>query len=113
MAHGSGQLPQMIEVDEDGCQWAAAAVLPSDLSMEDSGSDTEITDELRRSPHSAIHMGAPPPPPPPLPSATMASAAAAATEEMTPPPRLTQTTLSPIETTHERFTLNDLNDIIE
>ena len=104
MARRSGHLPRMIEVGEDGVQWAEAAVPPSSSDSGDSEADEEADeeDEGRRSPYSAVHMGAPPPLPPPVPDT-----AAAATGALTPPPQLTQVMLSPIGTTHEEFNLND------
>ena len=105
MARGSGRLPSLVEVDEDGIQWAEAAVSPSDSDTGDSGFEASGEDDSRRSPYSAIHLGAPPPLPPPLPITT--STAAAATGEMTPPPQLIQMTMSPIATTHERFINED------
>ena len=91
----------MIEVDEDDTQWAEAAVSPSSSDVEGSGSGEEANDEDsgRRSPFSAMHLGATPSPPPP--STTVA--AAAATGEMTSPPQLTTAMMSPIEKTQERF----------
>ena len=105
MARGSGRLPRLVEVDEDGIQWAEAAVPPSDSDTGDSGFEASGEDDSRRSPHSAMHLGAPPPLPPPIPSTT--SAAAATTGALTPPPQLIQMTMSPIATTQERFMNED------
>ena len=49
-------------------------------------------------------MGAPPPQPPTLPPTP---ATAAAVGALTPPTQLRQVTMSPIETTHEEYNLND------
>ena len=103
MARHSGHLPRMIEVGEDGLMWAEAAVPPS--SSDTGGSEADEEGEGRRSPYSAIHMGAPPPQPPPTPVPD--TAAAADTGALSPPPQLTQVTLSPIGTTHEEFKLDD------
>jgi len=47
------------ETDEDGCQWAAAAIIPTD---QESNSEETIEDR----PTSVMQLGmAPPPPPPP------------------------------------------------
>ena len=104
MTRGSGQLPRMIEVDEDGVQWAAAAEPPtsSDTGDSDSGMEADEEDDSRRSPYSAIHMGAPPPLSSSLPP-TETGAATTVVGEITPPPQLRQMTMSPIETTHEEF----------
>ena len=52
------------ERDENGCKWAAPCQPPS-TTPSDSGSETEReVDETRRSPSSAVHLGAIPPPPP-------------------------------------------------
>ena len=87
----SGQLPNMVDVGEDGVQWAAAAAPPSDSSTEEE--ETEVEEEERNentvgSPSSAVHMGAAPPPPPPTHTQVGA---------MTPPTPLTRLVLSPIE----------------
>ena len=103
MARRSGHLPRMIEVGEDGVMWAEAAEPPS--SSDTGGSEADEESEGRRSPYSAVHMGAPPPQPPPTPVPD--TAAAAVTGALTPPPQLTQVMLSPIGTTHEEFNLND------
>ena len=104
MTRGSGHLPRVIEVDEDGVQWAEAAVPPtsSDTGDSDSGMEADEEDDDRSSPYSAMHMGTPPSLSPPLPP-TETGAAAAAVGEITPPPQLKQMTMSPIETTHEEF----------
>ena len=103
MTYGSGKLPQMVEVDEDGYQWAAAAEVPSSYLDDDSmNDDADDEEEGERSPYSAVHMGAPPPLPPPPRLESDAAAAGA----LTPPPTLVQTTMSPIET-HEKFVIED------
>ena len=55
MRYDSDQLPPMVDVDEEGSLWAAAAEPPS---------DTEESEEREEygSPSSAVHLGAPPPP---------------------------------------------------
>ena len=105
MARGSGRLPSLMEVDEDGIQWAEAAVSPSDSDAGDSGFEASGEDDSRHSPYSAMHLGAPPPLPPPLPITT--SVSAAVTGALTPPPQLIQMTMSPIATTQERFMNED------
>ena len=105
MAKYSGQLPRMmevdedgytVEVDEDGCQWAAAVEPPTDSDSGSSGVEADDEDDgadsPMGSPTSAAHLGAPPPPPPPLP-----------TGALTPPPQLMNVTMSPIATVQERL----------
>ena len=99
LRHDSGQLPPMIDMDENGSMWVAAAVPPS----ESEESESEAEAEGYESPSSAMHMGAAPPPPPPMPNAPptpMTPAAAAAATRvgaLTPPQTLTDAGLSPIE----------------
>ena len=64
----SEQLPELIELDENGYQWAAAAIppSPSPTTEEDTATEEERDEALT----SVIHLGAPPPPPPPLPVLT-------------------------------------------
>ena len=81
----------MTEVDEDVHLWVAAAVIPTD-------SDTEETDEMMRSPSSAVHIGASPPPPPPYPPPPLP-----ATGALTPQTTLENAVASPIETVYEDF----------
>ena len=63
MAKYSGRLPRMVEVDEDGCQWAEAAVPPSDSDPGSSGAEADDEDDGADSPMgpptSAAHLGAP------------------------------------------------------
>ena len=69
MAKYSGRLPRMmevdedgytVEVDEDGCQWAAAAVPPSDSDSGGSGAEADDEDDgadsPMGSPTSAAHL---------------------------------------------------------
>ena len=121
----SARLSELLELDEDGYQWAAAAEPPTTEEEEDS------TPSAMGSPSSAMHMGAPPPPPPPmtetetptLNETTMNDLSEAVlhvdardvfeapSEEemqrlqrlgaMTPPTPLTNATLSPIEKTQD------------
>ena len=94
----SDRLPPMVEFDEDGYLWAAAAEPPSYL-------DEESEPEGYGSPASTVHLGAPPPLPPPLPQqhgtptpgAGAATAAGQRVGELTPPLTLTDAGLSPIE----------------
>ena len=66
----SAELPPLIELDENGYEWAAAAVPPTP-SPEDSEDSTgsagaAAAARMNGSPFSTMHMGAPPPPPPPI-----------------------------------------------
>ena len=89
----SGQLPNMVNVGEDGVQWAAAAVPPSSTEEEETEEEEEGRNEdMVGSPSSAVHMGAAPPPPPPTHTQVGA---------MTPPTPLTRLVLSPIERTYD------------
>ena len=119
LATNSGKMPDLIEVDEDGCQWAAAAEPPSTESSEatsesegeakcessegegedehsegeegeDSGDASVSGISHMGSLTSAIHMGAPPPSPPPMP---------ASAGEIPPPIALTTLAMSPITAT--------------
>ena len=98
LAHDSGRLPPMVDVDENGSMWAAAAVPPS----ESGESDTEEEAEGYGSPSSAVHLGVPPPLPPPQPHGpptpvTPTTTVNARVGELTPPQSLTDAGLSPIE----------------
>ena len=99
-SHGgirSGRLPPMVEVDENGHEWAAAAEPPTESEEEEETESDEGEEEEAGALTSVIHMGAPPPPPPPL------------TEEMQttgplqPPAALLRAAMSPIERTYENF----------
>ena len=93
----SDKLSPMIEVDEDGHEWAAAAESPTESEEEEETETSEGEEEETGALTSVIHMGAPPPPPPPL------------TEEMQttgplqPPAALLRAAMSPIERTYENF----------
>ena len=84
----SGKLPPMVEVDERGYQWAAAAEVPSDLSMTEEEGEDDEPETLS----SVVQLGAPPPPPPPLPTQTTRGA-------ISPPQLLRELTVSPIAKT--------------
>ena len=95
LASNSGKLPPMIETDENGCLWAAAAEIPSDLSGEEESEEEESEEEevvVYGSPASMVTMGLPPPPPPPLPPAIGA---------LNPPTPLTAVDISPIAKTQD------------
>ena len=100
MTKYSGRLPRMVEVDEDGCQWAEAAVSPSDSDPGSSGAEADDEDDGADSPMgpptSAAHLGSPSPIPPPLPTIQTTGA-------LTPPPQLMNVTMSPIATAQERL----------
>ena len=108
MPSNSGNLPSMVERDEDGYLWAAAAEMPT-LTEEESESEVdEARAEMYDSPSSMVHMGAPPPPPPtypppPYPPTRLMQNGEATTPttgrvgELTPPPTLTDAGISPIE----------------
>ena len=91
LTYDSGKLPPMIEVDEEGYQWAAAAEMPSDLSED---SEDTAREERHGSPSSMIQLGAPPPRPPPIPPADHPGA-------LTPPQSLQEAVLSPIAKNQE------------
>ena len=124
----SGELPKLTEeeVDEEGCQWAAAAEQPDDVSnKEETDSDSamaaaaeqpddvigkEETDsadsetseeaeytERHGSPVSTVLLGAPPPPSPPY-TASPATRLGA----ISPPPILMEEVWSPIAKTHDK-----------
>ena len=97
LAHDSGNLPPMDEVDEDGFQWAAAAAMPSDLedTVGESAEDSEAAARAVGSPSSTVHLGAPPPRPPPTHSTVRRMGA------LTPSQPLREAMLSPIAKTHE------------
>ena len=78
----SERLPDLVETDEDGCQWAAAAQLPSTEEETDSESDEQA-------------------PPPPLPTTPHPAPAPARTGALTPPTTLTNAELSPIQEAKE------------
>ena len=86
LTYDSGKLPPMIEVDEEGYQWAAAAEMPSDLSED---SEDTAREERHGSPSSMVQLGAPPPRPPPIPPVDHPGA-------LTPPLSLQEAVLSPI-----------------
>ena len=97
MRYDSGKLPPMVDLDEEGSLWAAAAEPPSDTP-----SDVEESEEIEEygSPSSAVHLGAPPPPPPPTPTVSTPTATTnygQRTGALTPPQSLQDTGLSPIE----------------
>ena len=92
----SGNLPPMVEVDERGFLWAAAAEVPSDLSAD----STESEDVDPNMPTSVVQLGLPPPPPPaypPPPTTTTGPTRG----EITPPQSLRELTVSPIATNYE------------
>ena len=89
LTENSGSLPDMIEVDESGCQWAAAAESPTESSDDDTWG----------SPTSAVHLGAIPPPPPLL--------------EIEVSPIVEQTNTPTTETpTLNATTMNDLGEAV-
>ena len=91
MVHRSGKLPRMVEVDEDGCAWAEAAVPPTDTETETE--DEEGEDEgISR----GVEMGSPI-----SPTAMMAM-----TGQISPPPALINAIFSPIQT--ERLMIEDI-----
>lgn len=93
MTADSGNLPPMVEVDEDGHLWAAAAEPPSTTSEEDDDEEA-LT--------SVVHMGAPPPSPPPMTPemiAELRTTTQARRGAITPPQTLTLEAISPIEKT--------------
>ena len=100
----------MVEFDDDGIQWAEAAVPPSDsdLSMDATG-ETEHATDGTQSPFSTVHLGAPPPPPPtttPIQPAGGPAPIQITTPRrgaLTPPTTMRQVTTSPIEITPENF----------
>ena len=87
MADRSGQLPRMMKVDEDGCQWGEAAETPSNTGPE----EEEKEEEGMGSPTSAAHIDTPPPLSPPV----------SMTGVLTPTPQLGNGTASPITAVHE------------
>ena len=99
LRYDSGPLVPMVDMDENGSMWAAAAVPPSDSEEY----DTEEEDEGYGSPSSMVHLGAAPPlPPPPQPHGPPPPVTPTTTSntrigELTPPQSLQDTGLSPIE----------------
>ena len=104
--YDSGELPKLTEkeVDEEGCQWSAAAEQPDAVSDEEEtdSADSETSEEAEHteghgSPASTVLLGAPPPPPPPYaaPPATRLGA-------ISPPPILMEEVWSPIAKTHDK-----------
>ena len=87
----SARLPELIETDESGYQWAAAAEIPPSIDEASAEGDPEAG-----SPSSAINMGAPPPPPPPISQLTPTINATARTGALTPPTTMQDITISPI-----------------
>ena len=91
----SGNLPPMVEVDERGFLWAAAAEVPSDLSAD----STESEDVDPNMPTSVVQLGLPPPPPPAYPPPPTTTGPTRG--EITPPQPLRELTVSPIATNYE------------
>ena len=94
-------LPPLLEVDENGYEWAAAAETPSDLSegeTEESEEDTEEDAAAAEGPTSVVHMGTPPPPPPPSTPTTHTT-----TGQLPPPATLTNALISPIAREYDQF----------
>ena len=94
MRHDSAPSPPLVELDESGYEWAAAAVPPT--SSESSEGDEMRADEV---PTSVVHLGAPPPPPPVTPVTPQIGA-------LTPPQVLRNEEISTIVNIKEK----DLND---
>ena len=99
MTRHSGQLPRMVEVDEEGCQWAEAAMAPTEPETEEDEDDMEEEDDDDEgvgSPTSAAHLITSPPPPP-------TSTPPPAVGALTPPTQFTDDTASLIAAIHEDF----------
>ncbi len=97
------QFPDMIELDENGCQWAAAASVSEDTDPDDSGTES-IDEPGGPAPSSVIHMGEAPPQPHPLQQIYR--------DTITLSAKLIQSELSPIMSeTEDPFNAGELHDL--
>ena len=94
----TGRLSPLVEIDEDGHEWAAAAMPTPSLESvsEEEEEESEGEEWAEEAFTSVVHMGAPPPPPPPLPTTRT-------TGPIQSPPALLMEAMSPIEKTQEQF----------